>query len=99
LIVYGRGIEPEDQVKFALAGIHALDLSCTELKLQGPSNAMLIDLIRSVAMTRQAVASKTGPPRPVPSSSNWQDYTTQPSHVPASDLTALFDELARKDWD
>jgi len=97
LIVYGREIKPEEQVQFALAGIHALDVFRKELKLQGPSRAMLIDLVRLAVMTRPVVASNPGPPRPGPSSGDWPLYTTQPSHVPGSALDALFDELARDD--
>jgi hypothetical protein len=95
LIVYGREIKLEEQVQFALAGIHALDVSRKELKLQGPSSRMLIDLLSAV-MARSVVASSPGTPRPAPSSGDWQLYTTQPSHVPGSALNALFDELARR---
>ena len=97
LIVYGREIKPEEQVQFALAGIHALDVFREDLQLQGPSNGMLIDLLRSVVATRLVFASSTGPTRPAPTSGDWHLYTTQPSHVPESVLNALFDELARDD--
>jgi hypothetical protein len=97
LIVYGREIKPEEQVQFSLAGIHALDVFRTELKLQGPSNGMLIDLLQSVVMTRPVVASGPGTRHPGTSPGDWQLYTTQPSHVPGSALSDLFAELARDD--
>jgi hypothetical protein len=95
LIVYGREITPEEQVRFALAGIHALDLFRKDLQLQGPSSGMLIDLLRLVVRTGSGVAPS--PPRPAPASSDWHLYGTQPSHVPEPALNALFDELARDD--
>jgi hypothetical protein len=97
LIVYRRGIKPEEQTRFALAGIHAIDLFRKELKLQGFGRSMLIDLLRSVIRTRSVSAASPGQPRPAPSSGDWHLYTTPPSHVPGSALNALFDELARDD--
>jgi hypothetical protein len=96
VIVYGREITPEEQVQFALAGIQAIDVFREDLKLQGPSSGMLLDLLKAV-MARSAVASSPSARRPVPPPSDWDLYTTQPSQVPGSALNALFDELARDD--
>jgi hypothetical protein len=101
LIVYGREIKPEEQVQFALAGIHALDVFRKELKFQrsgiGTSDDMLRDLLQSVVMARSLVASSVGTSRSASSPGDWSLYTTQPSHIPGSALNALFDELARDD--
>jgi hypothetical protein len=99
LVVYGREIEPEVQVQFAQAGIHALDVYRNELPLQGPNSGMLLDLLRSVVMAHSVAGMSPAPPRPAPSSGDWALYTTQPSHVPETDLNSLFNELARDDRD
>jgi hypothetical protein len=97
LVAYGRDIKPEDQEQFALAGVHAIDVFRNDLDLHGPSQTMLVNLVRSVVMTRPVFATNPGPSQPGPSSGDWQLYSSSPSHVPSSTLTGLFEELARDD--
>ena len=55
LVAYGCAIEPKEQARLALAGIQAIDVAREGLGLQGPSNAMLADLVRSAVMTQTLV--------------------------------------------
>ncbi len=97
LVAYGREIEPEEQQQFALAGIHAIDVFRKDLGLQGPSHAMLVNLVRSVVLAQPVAAAKPALSQPGPSPGDWQAFSTQPSHVPASALIGLFEELASDD--
>jgi len=97
LVVCGRAIEPKEQARFALAGIQAIDVYREDLGLHGSSDIRLANLVRSAVMTHSLVVPNPGGSAPGPSSGDWRLYTTQPSHVPASALSGLFEELARDD--
>lgn len=70
-----------------------------DIKIEVPGYAILADIIRSAIPASPPVAADLGPSQPAASATDWMPYTEQPNHVPASDLKALFEELARDDRD